>query len=80
MYTGVVTKTGRPWERVNGVTGDERTWITTPGIVTLTLVHHSVLGTTFLQGPGSVLQREGGRLRGGEDPYIRILFSLRFYN
>ena len=72
MYIGAVS---RPWKIENGVTDGEITWITTPEIVALTLVHHSVLGTTFFQGPGSVLPR--GRGRGGGDPYVRILFSLR---
>ena len=57
MYTGTVTETGSPWEIGNGLTGDERTWITLPGSVSLNLEHH-----------WSLLL--GGR---GEDPYLWAL-------
>ena len=45
VYIGAMTKTGRPWRRENGVTGDERNCVTVPGVVSLNLEHHSALST-----------------------------------
>ena len=61
VYIGAMTKTGRPWRRENGVTGDERTWFTAPKIVSLNQEYYSVLTTAFLQRPGSVSQEERRR-------------------
>ena len=62
-------------KRKNGVTGDERTWVTDPGIVSQNLEHHSVLRLAFPQGVVFVLPG-----REGEYPYPRIFFCLRFHN
>ena len=73
VYTGAVTETGQPWKTGNGVTSNERTCVTFPVSVSLSLEHHSVLSPAFPQRPGYLLL--GGR---GEDHYIWALCLSHF--